>query len=583
MLEEEIKLNKRERYKAELSPYDYLQDLESIDFDSIGEGDRYYLQDCGIYNSEIDEEMFALRLRFNAGRISPSQLQLIAKIVKEYDLEIILTARAQMQLHGLESDTVLGAWKELNENGISTWQTFGDNVRNIVTDVFDGVGKFAEIEVYPYIQQMQEYILNKPKFVGLLPRRISVGVSGNRANVGSMFANDLYFCLAQKDDVKGFNVYIGGKNTELAQNADIFLKEEEIVEFFIAFVESFHIHGSRGSRSKTRVFHWIELIGMNSVKELIKKEYKKDFVSSGELILEKHHFTQVQELKDGTFSYCYRTDFARVGSEEFEEIASVALEQNAEIRLGNDHHIYLIGLKSADLSFKQNRKVSTVSSCAGSEYCPFSFWSIKDETAYLPLDKIEEHNLHVGFSGCLKGCGKHQHADIGIVGLKTSLYGSSEKAARIFIGGEHTFGQEVAKQLFFLIPLEELDGFLRLIIQEFENSKYESFENYSKEVLNKYSSDFISLWFLSKLDTHKDINMPEAKVFEDRDEQFNFERSILLDNFSEMTYTKDIEQKLSTGLSIITKRLFKDKQTEDESASFFALNTDEEKKNTNFR
>jgi len=144
------KLNWRERLKVERKPLEYLENIEKIHFSMIGDNERAYLQDAGIYNHEAEEDMFALRLRFNAGRIFPEQMLRIAKIVKRHDLDIILTARAQMQLHGLDSDNILEVWKELNENGISTWQTFGDNVRNIVTDVYDGRGVYAEIEVYPY-------------------------------------------------------------------------------------------------------------------------------------------------------------------------------------------------------------------------------------------------------------------------------------------------------------------------------------------------------------------------------------------------------------------------------------------------
>ena len=43
---------------------------------------------------------------------------------------------------------------------ITTFQSFGDNIRNITGDIFDGIGKYNIIEVYPYIIKMQEYILN---------------------------------------------------------------------------------------------------------------------------------------------------------------------------------------------------------------------------------------------------------------------------------------------------------------------------------------------------------------------------------------------------------------------------------------
>ena len=45
------KLNKRERYKAQLKPIDYYKDFENIDFESLGEGDRFYLQDFGIFTT----------------------------------------------------------------------------------------------------------------------------------------------------------------------------------------------------------------------------------------------------------------------------------------------------------------------------------------------------------------------------------------------------------------------------------------------------------------------------------------------------------------------------------------------------
>jgi len=60
----EPKLNKRERYKARLKPYDYYVDeFETIDFESLGEGDRYYLQDFGIFNTDFLEDEFTIRLR----------------------------------------------------------------------------------------------------------------------------------------------------------------------------------------------------------------------------------------------------------------------------------------------------------------------------------------------------------------------------------------------------------------------------------------------------------------------------------------------------------------------------------------
>jgi len=499
------KLNWRERLKAERAPNDYLKDIEKIHFSLIGDDDRAYLQDAGIYNHEAEHDMFALRLRFNAGRISHEQMALISKLAKEYNLDIILTARAQMQLHGLDSYTVLAAWKALNENGISTWQTLGDNVRNIVTDIFDGVGEYSEIETYPYIKQMQEYILNKPRFVGLLPRRISVAISGNKANVNSFFANDLFFALAQKDGIKGFNVFLGGKNSELAQDANVFLEPSEVVVYFIAVIEAFHFHGFRGTRGKTRLFHWIEKEGMQGVKKHIDTEHTLKYKTAGTLLLQKYDRTSPSRLKDNSYVYTYHTNYARVDADTFMKLAQFAKAHKAEVRLGIDQHIYFLGLKTPETPFENTQNTSTISACAGNEHCNFSFWHIKDDTKYLPLKLIQKHNIMIGFSGCIKGCGKHQHCDIGLIGMKTSAYGRPQEAAKLYLGAEHTFGHKVARYLNIFVPKEHLNSFLEVIILEYEQSVYNNFETFSKEILNTYSADFLCLWFLAKLSSNTQV------------------------------------------------------------------------------
>jgi len=293
-MEKEQKLNKRERYKAKLRPIDYYKDFQDIDFDSLCEADRYYLQDFGIFTTDFLEGEFTVRIRIPGGRLTCSQFEAIADIVDEFDLTIILTARAGVQLHDVESDDVLEIHQRINTLGVSTWQSFGDNVRNIVTDPYDGCGKYSQIEVQPLINQMQDYVLENPRYVGMLPRRVSIGISGNSADVVSFFANDIYFGLASKNGELGFNVYMGGKNTEVARAINIFLKEKEVFPFFQAFVEAFYLHGSRFSRSKTRIFHMLEDIGIDGMRTHIKNEYKKEFVSAGELILEKYlHLLQV--------------------------------------------------------------------------------------------------------------------------------------------------------------------------------------------------------------------------------------------------------------------------------------------------
>jgi len=552
----DTKLNKREKYKARLRPYDYFQEFESLDFENLGEGDRFYLQDFGIFNTDFLEDEFTMRLRVAGGRLSSEQFILVANVVETYDLTMVLTARGGIQLHDLEADNILEIWKALNTQGLSTWQSLGDNIRNIVSDPFDGCGKYSKIETYPIIAQMQEFILKNPRYLGMLPRRVSIGISGNSANVVSFFANDIYFALAQKDGIYGFNVFMGGKNTNTAQDADIFLKESEVFDFFKAFVEAFYLHGSRYSRSKTRLVYLIEDIGMDGLKAHIQTEYKKEFQGAGELLLEKVSFSQYEELKDGTYSFCYHTDFARIDSDEIRELANFASANNLEIRIGIDQNIYLLGLKEKSVPFTSLKKSSTVVACAGN-LCPYAVWSIKDETSYIPLDKIDEHQIQVGFSGCAKGCGRHFHTDIGLIGLKTNNFGDTDGGARIFLGAIHTQGATTGRMIFSMVPFVHLNATLSLIIELYEKSGYKDFEEYAYNVLNKFSEEFLALWYLANLETKQSL---ELKVDNnpplDSAESFEFEKNLLLGNFKDLESLQDIDNKFFDTVSRLVKKLW---------------------------
>lgn len=547
----ENKLNKRERYKAQLKPIDYYKDFEKIDFESLNEGDRYYLQDFGIFNVEFLEDEFTIRLRIPAGRIEAEQFQKIADIVEEYDLSIVITARGGLQLHGVYADNVLEIHKKINATGLTTWQSFGDNVRNIVADVYDGCGEYSEIEVYPLVMQMHDYIIKNPRYVGMLPRRISIGISGNRANVTSFFANDIYFALAKKENTFGFNVYMGGKNTEVAQSADIFLKDDEVFDFFKAFVETFYTHGSRFSRAKTRLFHMIEDIGMDTLRELIQKEYKKELQKEGVLILEKATFGEFHNLKDGTYAFCYQTDFSRLNTKEIQEIASFATKNSAQIRIGIDQKIYLIGLMEPSSPLKSPALSQTIVACAGN-LCPYAVWSIKNETAYLPLEKINKYQIQVGFSGCAKGCGRHRHTDIGLIGLKTNNFGDTDGGARIFLGAEHSDGASTARQLFSMVPFAHLHRTVSLVIELFELSGYTNFEEYAKNILNKYSEDFLSLWVLANFETKKAI--PLLKL--EKQESYEFEKELLKKEFADLDFWGYVDENFFNAVSYLSKKLW---------------------------
>ena len=349
---------------------------------------------------------------------------------------------------------------------------------------------------------------------------------------------------------------MGGKNTEVARDADIFLIPDEVIGFFAAFVEAFYKHGSRFSRAKTRLFYLLEEIGMEGFKKHIESEHEKPFNSGGELQLSKVRFETYETLKDGTLAFCYETDFGRVNAEEFEKIAAFATEQNAEIRLGIDQNIYLMGLREKCTDLESPKLSNTILACAGSDYCPFSFWNIKDETSYLPLEKIHEHRIEIGFSGCAKGCGRHRHTDIGLIGLKTNNFGATDGGVRVFIGAEHTEGISAGRTLFSMVPLEHLHSVVSLIIALYEESGLSDFEVYSSEVLNLFSEEFLALWYLANLQTDQMLKLLPNESLPTEQKGFAYEKALLGKHFEGLGFLDLIGDSFFEAVSTMSKELW---------------------------
>lgn len=553
-MQNSVKLNKYERYKQRMRPYDFFDQIDTLDFSNLSDIDRYYIENFGIMNHSFAEDGFAIRIKLIAGQITVQQLNNIADIAQNNNASIILTARAGLQIHGLTSENILSVFKAVNALGITTYQSISDNVRSITTDIYDGVTEDNIIHVTPIIEQMHKYIHNKPNFLGMLPRRISIGISANKQNCVSLFSNDLYFALAKKNNIYGFNVFMGGKNSEVARDADIFLKPDEVFLFYKAFLQAFIIYGYRGTRSKTRLFYLLQMIGMDKFKEYIQINYKKEFIPAGELHVKKRMFSKFERLKDDSYAYCYQTNYGRISVKEIKSICDYAKQQNLELRLGIDQNIYLFGIKNINECINSPYSHEGVIACAGSQYCPFSFWNIKNETSYLPMDMIKNNGIKIGFSGCAKGCGRHRHADIGLLGLKTNNFGDAQGGARIFIGALHSTGEVVAKELFAMVVFQHLKSVVTLIIKLFEQSQFNNFEQYSKNILNRYSSDFLALWYLSNL-YHKvalPIPMPNANDNID----FNYEKKVLDKNFNNTKYYDLIDNSLWPAISALSKELW---------------------------
>ncbi len=513
-----MKLNKIEKLKLQEHPCDYYKKLESLQLENLSEADRFYLKNFGIYNMKLRPEKFMLRLRFLGGRVSFKELEAIWEEIADKDVKILLTARAQLEIHNLSFQEAVTMHKNLEKKGITSFQTLTDNLRNIVTDPLDGVGEGSFIEVYPLMQKMEELFLKKENFVGMLPRKCNTAISGTKYNIASFFGNDIYFALARRGDEFGFRLFLGGRHSDLAKDTNLFVPKDEVVPIFYAVISTYKKYGRRDSRTKARLFHLIEEKGVDSFLYKMKEFYGKKYISGGELLIGKKDFGDITFLQDGRVANRYRTNFGEIPKEIFYKILQLA--KSYEIRFGVDQNIYIFDIKELNLPTPMDYQNIVV--CAGERYCAFSLLDTKEHAKALPLSLLKRYNIKLHYSGCLKGCGRHILADIGLVGIRTNLFGRVERGVRVYIGGEYTYGKNGARLIFWAVPLRKLNELLCVIIEDFAQSSFNDFEDYAK-FLRSYTPEQLAYYYLKHLakeevniekePTHQELKDLEQRIF----------------------------------------------------------------------
>ncbi len=571
------KINKIEKIKPLRSVDEAMQKLRDYaisGYDSISKDDKsVFFKYFGIFDKEKSngKNHFMLRVRITAGQLTPKQAKKLGEVAKKYGNDYIdITTRMQVELRYLRIEDLATVIDELESVGITTYQTGIDNLRNIVTDPLDGLSNDNIITTMPLIEKMQDVFLKKSEWIGTLPRKFNTSISGNYSNRCNVFAHDCSFCLAQKNGIFGFNVYLGGRVGILAKNANVFLQENQVVIFFSTLIEIFKEYGFRDNRNKNRLHFFIQELGMENLIALIKERSGIDFSEAGQQAVEIEHFDAKYgkvALKNGTFALHVVVPAGIFTGEAMIQAGQIAEKYAKEIRLSVDQNLYIVGVEqnsigeilSSDL-FSKYKNVNTpfynnMISCAGSDTCSFGVIRGKidalEMSEYLSKTiKLDDAKIRIYWSACVKGCGIHELGDIGLLGCKTKVEGKTVAGVDIMLGGKLVNESKDAKLLLKAIPLEKAKYFIEELVLEYKRLKKqnESFEKFHDRVLKNYSYNAIAFmmsfnYFVDKRLTH----YSDFKIqLEDNPKTFTHEAFEIF-HFGEKIYKK-VENKLPYGL-----------------------------------
>jgi len=516
------KINKIEKIKDTKSISQAMEDLKtyaSLGYDAISKEDfAYYFKCFGVFDKskENGKNSFMIRVRIAGGQLYANQARVLGEVARDYGKNNIdITTRMQVELRYLTIEDLPIVLEKLDSVGLSTYQTGIDNIRNILTDPLDGVACDNIIESMPILNELQKTFFKVEEDIGKLPRKFNTAISGSLANRCNIIGHDCCFYLAQKDSSYGFNVALGGKVGEVAEKADVFLKDsDEVVLFFTHLVKIFKAYGFRDNRTKNRLFFLIKEVGMDALIEAIEESASYTFATAGEEVLEREMFNAndgsiVQ--KNGSCAMHMVIPAGLFKGTAMIKVAKLAQScGDGRIRITYEQNLFILGVKdkevclSADI-FREYKNIDTpyinnLITCIGQTNCQYGVINTKstgkalsaylDKEVKLPNDAV----VRLYFSGCLKGCGLNGLADIGFEGTKAKdAKGNICEGVHITLGGKMTKETKEGRILFKKAPLEDAKTYVKslMLMYRDEREEGESFEAYDDRVLSLLSVDEI--------------------------------------------------------------------------------------------
>lgn len=495
-------MNKIEELKGQKDGLDVGADIPRyarLGVEAIEEGDVDRLKWWGVFLRKQTPGYFMMRLRIPNGVANAAQLRAIAAIANRVGRGLVdITTRQQVQLRWIRIGDVPDILDQLLDVGLVTLQTGMDNIRNIIGCPAFGLTPNELLDASPAIRAFTAMFVGSKTYTNL-PRKFNVGITGCRENCTHAETQDVALVPAVKsiglEEVKGFNVLVGGKNGSggyrVASSLDAFVRPEEAAEVCGAITLVFRDHGSREARNKVRLAFLLEAWGDARFREMVEARVGRRLEKAGadqRLGQSTDHVGVFRQKQPGLNYVGLLVPVGRVTGDQLAGLARLSEAYGSgEVRFTADQNVIIPHVPDAKvgnltvepllkkLRYDPSGVLRGLVSCTGVEFCNLGV--IETKTRALKIAKGLESkvpatkSVRIHWSGCPAGCGNHTVADIGLVGTKTKVDGKVVDAVDIFIGGSS--GPEATQGVKMLesVPCDELPQVLEGLVRFGEFAK----------------------------------------------------------------------------------------------------------------
>jgi sulfite reductase (ferredoxin) len=507
------KENRAERIKREKDGLDVWADIEryaTTGFHEIDPDDLDRFKWYGLYTQRPAEDgFFMLRIRIPNGVLSSEQLETIGWLSKVYARSTgDITTRQCIQLHYVRIEDVPFIVRELEKVGLTTQETCGDVVRNVVGSPLAGIAADELIDALPIVEEVSRLFLNDYAFSNL-PRKFKISISGSAHPQEQHEINDIgLIAMRNERGETGFDLWVGGglgAVPHLGKRLDVFVRPHEVSEVITRVVEIFREHGNRDNRKKARMKFLIAAWGVARFRQELESRLGRQLEPSGHIEIPDtapsgYLGVGLQKDTDDEGNPLFYLGAAvlrgRISGEQMVRVAGLArFYASGRVRLTNTQNLIVpdvperfvatlnrelaaIDLRTAASPFRKG----TVS-CTGREFCKLAVVETKDRAAeivrYLEAAIPDfRDDLRISVTGCVNSCAQYQIADIGLVGVKGQENGEEVDYFQIHLGGhlgrEAGFGRKLSKR----VRVEEAKYYLERLVHVYRSQRLSERERF---------------------------------------------------------------------------------------------------------
>jgi ferredoxin-nitrite reductase len=494
-------LCREEQWKYERNPLDaWDQLLAHANEDRAPNPEyTYRFKFHGLFYVSPAQDSFMLRLRTPGAILTAAQLRGLAEMAEDWGSgRCDLTTRANVQIREFQPRDVVRVLNKVQALGMSSRGSGADNIRNITASPLTGIDPKELLDVRPYAEGLNQYILNSRDLYGL-PRKFNVAFdNGGKLSVVAD-TNDIGFLAVRVDEGRGlpagiyFRVVLCGitGHRQFATDCGVILKPHEAVAVAAAMIRVFVEHGDRTDRKKARLKYLVDRWGVE--KFLAETEKLLAFpllrLAPSECaprgpIDRAGHIGVHSQAQDGLFYVGVSVPVGRLPAAQMRAVAEIAdCFGNGEIRLTVWQNLILpnvqathleaakAALLQAGLKFTAGPVLAGTVACTGNQGCKYSQTDTKTHAVALAnlLDErfrlSQPVNLHV--TGCPNSCAQHYIGDIGLMGVKVG----GEEGYQVNLGGGSDQDQGLARELFPAVRFADLPPLMERLFAVFAERK----------------------------------------------------------------------------------------------------------------